>query len=126
MAIKDIEKEIDKFFEKTEKAIFTIDQVTGEKFVANARQTDTYKDQTGNLRNSIGYMAKSPGQMSESANSDAKQAISEVEIPDHGLVMVAGMNYAAAVEAKGYDVISNSIEKAKVDHKKLIEQMLKI
>lgn len=128
MAIKDIVREMDRFFEKTQQAVFTVDQVTGEKFVRNARQTDTYKDRTANLRNSIGYSAVSPRQRLENANNDAKKAISEAEgqIEEHGITMVAGMNYARYVEAKGFDVITMSWEKAKVDHKRLLERMLKL
>ena len=128
MAIKDIERDLDRFFEKTQRAVHTVNQVTGEKFVRNARQTNTYKDQTANLRNSIGYSAISPQQRTEIANSDAKEAISEAqgEVRDHGLIMVAGMNYARYVEAKGYDVITMSWEKAKVDHRSLMERMLKL
>lgn len=128
MAIKDIVREMDRFFEKTQQAVFTVDQVTGEKFVRNARQTDTYKDRTANLRNSIGYSAVSPRQRSENANNDAKKAISEAEgqIEEHGITMVAGMNYARYVEAKGFDVITMSWEKAKDDHKRLLERMLKL
>ena len=128
MAIRDIEREMDRFFEKVNEQLHRVDQITGESFVRNARQTNTYRDRTANLRNSIGYSAIAPGRRQESANIHAKQAISEVEneVVDHGLIMVAGMNYALYVEAKGYDVISNSVETAKVQHKRLLEQMLKI
>ena len=128
MAIRDIEREMDRFFEKVNEQLHRVDQITGESFVRNARQTNTYRDRTANLRNSIGYSAIAPGSRQESANVHAKQAISEVEneVSDHGLILVAGMDYAYHVEAKGYDVISNSVETAKVQHKRLLEQMLKI
>lgn len=128
MAINDIERNMDKFFARVGEQVHRVDQFVGESFVRDARQNDTYKDQTANLRNSIGYSAISPKQRTEDANSDAKQAITEVEgeIHDTGLVMVAGMSYAAAVESKGYDVISNAVEKAKEQYSRLIVKTLEI
>ncbi len=127
MAVKDIENSFDKFFRKTQRAIQTVGEVTGEKFIRNARQISTYRDRTANLRNSVGYMAQSPVGSVSDANSDAGQAISEVtgEIKDSGLIMVAGMNYAAAVEARGYDVITNSVEQAKADYDNILKRALK-
>jgi len=97
----------------------------GELFVKSAREQDTYKDRTGNLRSSIGYVILYNGQqMFESFKSaggplgvgKAKEVIEEVKTKyPRGFVLigVAGMDYAAAVEAKGYDVISaSSIEAA--------------
>ena len=128
MAIRDIEREMDRFFEKVKEQLHRVNKATGETFAGNAKRTNTYRDRTANLRNSIGYSAIAPDRRQESANVHAKQAISEVEneVVDHGLILVAGMNYAPYVEAKGYDVISNSVETAKVQHKRLLEQMLKI
>jgi hypothetical protein len=91
----------------------------GESFVTKARNSDTYKDQTGNLRSSIGYVIYYNGQHLESdfpgAQSEgvtkARELADEVaaDFP-HGFVLicVAGMDYASAVEARGYDVITNS------------------
>ncbi len=62
-------------------------EITGVEFEGNAKKLNTYTDRTSNLRNSIGSEVK--------------------DISDgHQLTMLAGMNYAAAVEAKGFDVIS--------------------
>ncbi len=128
MAINDIERNLNKIFANVGQQIHRVDQMVGESFVRSARQNDTYKDQTANLRNSIGYSAISPQQRSESANSDAKEAISEVEgeVQDTGLIMVAGMKYGSAVEAKGYDVISNSVVQAKEQYARLIVKALEI
>lgn len=94
-------------------------QYEGELFINKARSTGNYKDQTGNLRSSVGYIILKDGRTVKSAfpgakqigKSKAQEAAAEVasEYPK-GLVLigVAGMNYAAAVEAKGYDVITGS------------------
>lgn len=91
----------------------------GEQFVTNARNTDTYQDQTGNLRSSIGYVLYRDGQLlnadfpGSNGEGVAKgMALADEVAADHPtgfvLVGVAGMQYAAAVESRGYDVISNS------------------
>jgi hypothetical protein len=116
----------------------------GENFVKNARTVNTYKDQTGNLRSSIGYIILKDGsQLAEnfktsSLNPDgskarkkkggggegverAKEAAAEVAASyptGYVLICVAGMEYAAAVEAKGYDVITGSSLIAKEELKK--------
>ena len=133
MAIRDIEREMDRFFEKVNEQLHRVDQITGESFVRNARQIDTYKDDTANLRNSKGFVAKGPvrivmafpggGEGEKEGRRYAERL--EKKIAFSGLIALAGMSYAAAVEAKGYDVITMSWEKAKVDHKALKERVLK-
>jgi hypothetical protein len=85
----------------------------GETFVANARANGTYKDQTGNLRSSICYVVtkngvkKSPGQIP----ADSKDYIDELiqgHLQGYVLIVVAGMQYAAAVESRGKDVLTGS------------------
>lgn len=120
----------------------------GEQFVTNARERGTYQDQTGNLRNSIGYVVLKNGQqwqgggfssitvnadgrrrkdgsldkryksnrgksdtvVSDGANA-GKKVIGEAAVrypTGYVLIVVAGMDYAAAVESKGRDVLSGS------------------
>ena len=114
-------------------------QFVGEKFVTNARNNGTYKDRTGNLRSSVGYVILKDGvqiaqnfrafpQVDPKAKgagqgiTKAQEAIDEVaeklkaQYP-RGLILigVAGMDYAAAVESKGFDVITASSLTAKTD-----------
>lgn len=91
----------------------------GENFVNDARTKGEYSDDTGNLRSSIGYILVNDGKVIKQ-NLSGKDAEGKIEAADYanvlkekyskGLVLIgfAGMNYAAAVEAKGYDVITNS------------------
>lgn len=88
--------------------------MVGEEFVNQARTIGTYTDRTGNLRVSIGYVVLMNGDVRSKGGGEtkgnefidwAKQEFKE------GLVLVgfAGMEYAAAVEPKGYDVITNAV-----------------
>jgi hypothetical protein len=91
----------------------------GEEFVNNARQNGEYTDRTGNLRSSIGYILLRDGviinqnivgKTTEGRRIAAQLANEFKNMYNTGLVLVgfAGMEYAAAVESKGYDVISGS------------------
>lgn len=94
-------------------------QYLGEEFINKARQDGNYTDRTGNLRASVGYViledgkeiySSFPGETNEGVES-ARDTINEVSAGyNSGLVLigVAGMNYAAAVESLGYDVITGS------------------
>ncbi|SFS30783.1 hypothetical protein [Lutibacter maritimus] len=108
----------EQFEEQTNNKFLEILQYLGEKFVNEARSNDTYKDRTGNLRSSIGYIILKDGKIIESNFSGKKvgknkgaEIANEIktEYPDgYVLIGVAGMNYAAAVEAKGFDVITGA------------------
>ncbi len=115
--LEEFQKDID------DKILQTL-QYLGEEFVNKARENDTYKDRTGNLRSSIGYIILYNGEvvdksfeLSEKGTDrhtglkKAKSFADEVAL-EHPkgfvLIGVAGMAYAAAVEAKSYDVITGS------------------
>lgn len=87
----------------------------GERFVNDARDNGEYEDQTGNLRASIGYAVLENGSVRKDGISDLGESRELVEsVTDDGFVLigVAGMEYAAAVESKGYDVITGSVPAA--------------
>jgi hypothetical protein len=109
-------------------------QRVGEQFVVEARTNGSYKDRTGNLRGSIGYVILYNGAQLNS-NIDgtvegvrfAKKAIAEIsEKYPTGFVLicVSGMDYSAAVEAKGYDVISSSAIAAAIELKKSLQKLI--
>lgn len=102
------------------------------EIVAEAKQLDTYKDRTGNLRSSIGYViykdGKKIGQLfTASPGKDSKDGgVSAVkkgeQIADEAArswptgivaVIVAGMDYALYVESNGKDVITGPSLKIK-------------
>ncbi len=82
---------------------------------------------TGNLLASIGYTVAKDGQrlIGETNHEKAERLISELITDGHQLVMVAGMEYAAAVESKGYDVITESAKKADARYKRMLKANLK-
>lgn len=106
----------------------------GEQVLNAARLTNSYKDQTGNLRSSIGYVVSVDGEIVQMSSFDTvkegregsrggkEYAMQLVRNFPHGIVLivVAGMNYASYVSAKGYDVLDSSELLAD----KLVPQML--
>ena len=126
---------------KIERAIMVRLNVLGLECVSMARQLDTYQDQTGNLRNSVGYIITRNGvvvkdnfkktALTITANKKGVEGFSKgsgdgvtigrdlavekaAKYPKgFALIVVAGMNYADAVELKGYDVLSSAEQYAK-------------
>ena len=119
----DVDRRINRFTVSIEQRIIWTLAMVGEKFVNDARSTRTYKDQTGNLRSSIGYIIARDGNIIQEniegkaeGRSQAKKIADEVLRENKKgfvLIVVAGMEYAAAVESKGYDVITGSVPAAK-------------
>lgn len=113
---------------KFDEAIKTKLKYLGEELVKYAKDNHNYTDQTGNLTNSIGYAVvhnndivySSFDESSGVADISALQAAKAMAQDIYGnncysLIIVAGMNYAAYVEAKGYNVILPAELKAKKD-----------
>lgn len=119
-----VEDFFDRFTDRAEETIFKHLSAAGEKFVKVARESGRYLDHTGNLRSSIGYIIVKDGdvisenyQLSEKGTdrhtglNQGQKLIKEIaEVYPNGYVLigVAGMDYAACVEARGYDVISKA------------------
>lgn len=99
--------------------------------VNKARNDGSYKDQTGNLRSSIGYVILREGIIIEGSGFDKNEGGEKGDVYikgiaagyPHGIVLivVAGMNYASYVEALNYDVLSS----AELLAEKLVPQLLK-
>lgn len=118
----DVKAAIEKKLKAYHRAMLSRLMQAGEKFVALARNTNTYMDQTGNLRSSIGYIIVKDGvevvrdfavtgKGADGAAGVAKgesEAMKHLPAKGYCLIGVAGMEYAAAVEAKGKDVITGS------------------
>lgn len=135
----DIRRVIEEKIKQIDEAVLMALQRAGERFVKNARSTNTYKDQTGNLRSSIGYVILKNGAQivdggfvvyntgGEGARIGKKiiDQISKEYGTGYVLICIAGMDYAAAVESKGYDVITGSSKIAEADLKKAIGNISK-
>jgi len=134
-----IAKQVQYFQQQVELAMKLLLQEFGEELVAFAKDTHTYTDRTGNLTNSISYAIVRKKEIlyynevqREEANAAAlKVAMKMAEsLPDaYSLIVVAGMNYAAFVESRGYNVILPAELKAKQEFtskvKPLIDQVNK-
>ncbi|WP_288896887.1 hypothetical protein [uncultured Capnocytophaga sp.] len=85
----------------------------GERCIIEARDNGAYTDRTGNLRNSVGYVVLLNSVEKSKSNISAlnQKLIEELKSKypkDLVLIVVAGMNYAAYVEAKGFNVLSSA------------------
>lgn len=113
-------------------------QYCGESAVAYARNNGDYINRTGNLRNSIGYIIALDGKaVTDAFEVDqygtvnttgalvgrqlALRVIGELNF-GWTLVVVAGMEYASAVEATGRDVLSGSSVFLKDFMQKLLDE----
>jgi hypothetical protein len=138
----DIKRRVDAFLKEVENAQIEALEKLGEECVTHARELPPeigFHDRTGNLRSSIGYSVykngeavrdyyfKSEGKEKEEGKPDiggdalkkAKDLADSVGKETKGitLVVTAGMNYAAALEANGawkikskrsYDVLASA------------------
>lgn len=114
--------------ERADEAVKMLLARAGEEFITLARGISTYKNRTGCLRNSTGYAVfkdgvrvmfnfydsrtGTDGDKGITAGEQLASKVGRTHSKGYVLVCVAGMNYAAAVEAKGYDVITHSADKA--------------
>lgn len=132
----DIRALIQKRVQGLENAVLMALHRAGTEFVAAARSVDTYKDQTANLRSSIGYIILKNGQQVEghfpgdkaegvSAGRKIADEVGQKYSKGYVLIGVAGMDYAAAVESKGYDVITGSTPQAEALLKKAMDRLSK-
>ena len=132
----DIKARIDAFIELAEKRAIQRMQYLGEQCVIKARLNGDYIDRTGNLRSSIGYIVFKDGtalhQSFEQVGSGLKGtnqgrsvAIKAGSKYKNGicLVVVAGMNYALAVESRGRDVLTSTELFAKQEMPRMLAQL---
>lgn len=141
--ISQIMKDLKIEAEKVNTSIVRYLSYVGEYAVTLARNHGNYKDHTGNLRASIGYVVSKNGIVVESGGFDpnaasirtegeagARKGMSDAEIraketSGYALVVIAGMNYGVYVEKKQYDVLTFTEESAKALAKQLFRRMTK-
>lgn len=102
----------------------------GERFVNNARSKGNYTDWTGNLRSSVCYIVQKDGKKRSpgAIPDESKKLISELRskyLSGYVLIVCTGMNYAAAVESKGKDVLTGSSIIAKAELKRALKTLKK-
>ena len=120
--MSEVEAYLDEQIEMIEQLIIYNLSYVGEQCLTEARSTNSYKDQTGNLRSSIGYIIVKDGRVIRQSDfavvRTGSQGKSEGEqfarslaskFPEGiVLIVVAGMNYASYVSAKGYNVLDSA------------------
>ena len=147
MAIKpnftkdDVRKRFDAFLNEIEKKQIARLQRLGEMCLVEARTNKGYMMQTGALLSSTGYEVfvdgvaihsqfdAASGAESNAAETGIKSGQSIAETSGKGtkgiaLVVVAGMNYAAYVEAKGYNVLSSAEHLAERELPRMLEKLI--
>ena len=147
MAIKpnftkdDVRKRFDAFLNEIEKKQIARLQRLGEMCLVEARTNKGYMMQTGALLSSTGYQVfvdgvaihsqfdAASGAESNAAETGIKSGQSIAESIGKGtkgiaLVVVAGMNYAAYVEAKGYNVLSSAEHLAERELPRMLEKLI--
>ena len=147
MAIKpnftkdDVRKRFDAFLNEIEKKQIARLQRLGEMCLVEARTNKGYMMQTGALLSSTGYEVfvdgvaihsqfdAASGAESNAAETGIKSGQSIAETIGKGtkgiaLVVVAGMNYAACVEAKGYNVLSSAEHLAERELPRMLEKLI--
>ena len=147
MAIKpnftkdDVRKRFDAFLNEIEKKQIAQLQRLGEMCLVEARTNKGYMMQTGALLSSTGYEVfvdgvaihsqfdAASGAESNAAETGIKSGQSIAESIGKGtkgiaLVVVAGMNYAAYVEAKGYNVLSSAEHLAERELPRMLEKLI--
>lgn len=147
MAIKpnftkdDVRKRFDAFLNEIEKKQIARLQRLGEMCLVEARTNKGYMMQTGALLSSTGYEVfvdgvaihsqfdAASGAESNAVETGIKSGQSIAETIGKGtkgiaLVVVAGMNYAAYVEAKGYNVLSSAEHLAERELPRMLEKLI--
>ena len=121
--------------QRFEKALVFVLNELGMELVLFARENRTYTDRTGNLTNSMGYVILRRGVQvahgGEQGNGEGLSAALNLYAKlgleskyDYSLIIVAGMNYAAYVEAKGYNVLLPAKLKADVEFERRMKELV--
>lgn len=137
----DVKARFDAFLQEVERKQIERLQRLGEMCLIEARNNKGYMMQTGALLSSTGYEVFVDGVAihtrfdaangAESASAakgiKAGQSIAEKvgkETKGIALVVVAGMNYAAYVEARGYNVLSSAEHLAERELPRMLEELI--
>lgn len=96
-----------------EAATVRVFERAGIEAVNEAVLSGSYRNRTGNLRNSIGYIVAIDGEVvSELFKNDYGSQYAKKILLDYPkgivLIVVAGMNYGVYVEARGYNVLTSA------------------
>lgn len=126
-----IENYIKQQIERKQAAIINAFEYVGVTCQNEARENGSYKDRTGNLRSSIGYAIVVNGMIHSTSNLDQNTGGAKAQyylkklasqFPQGiVLILVAGMQYAAHVEAINLNVLTS----AELMAEKLVPALMK-
>lgn len=130
-----VQQALEKHVERLQKVIIRNLAYVGEEVVNAARENGNYKDQTGNLRSSVGYVLVKDGEIVRKSDFPTIKAGEQgsreglafaLELADQlpegvVLIVVAGMRYAKYVSDRTYDVVDS----AELLAERLVPRMLR-
>jgi hypothetical protein len=139
----DVHNQFATFALRIHRAIVNVLRYIGEECVKQARENGDYTDQTGNLRNSIGYVIVSNGTIISENFEERVQSkivstangmgvlkgknladeLSKQFTKGYALIVVAGMNYAYHVETLNKDVLDSAERYAQSVTPKMMEML---
>jgi len=113
-----IDQYLDDQIERRMRALINAFEYVGVQCQNEAKTGGTYKDRTGHLRSSVGYIVIKDGVVISGGEFDNNKGGSEgssviqkaISKNSKGIVLivVAGMNYAASVEARNLNVLTSA------------------
>lgn len=137
-SIEDIRAKANRFLAAVDAETIDALKYLGEMCVKHAKEVPMgsgYQDQTGNLRSSTGYALFRNGELIFDSYKQVKQGSEGVKVGKElansigktkrglALVVTAGMNYAACVEARGKDVLAGAENVAKQELPRMLEEL---
>jgi hypothetical protein len=137
--MQDINADMQRLVEQQRKKLIARMMYIGEQAVTIARTNRKYLDQTGNLTSSIGYVVAVNGSVVKAGDFNVVQkgeqgqqtgrsfatSLAKKYPYDITLIVVAGMDYATYIEAKGLGGMTAAELDAKVEVEKLISKFKK-
>ncbi|MCM1543708.1 MAG: hypothetical protein NC110_00255 [Ruminococcus sp.] len=137
----DVKRRFDAFLEEVKKKQIARLQKLGEMCLIEARNNKGYMMQTGALLSSTGYMIFVDGvalhtQFDAASGAESNAAQEGIKAGESladkvgketkgvALVVVAGMNYAMYVEAKGYNVLTSAEHLAERELPRMLEKLV--
>lgn len=132
--MSEIDRELQDAVRRLEQAMIYNLAYVGERVRNEAIENGSYTDRTGNLRSSVGYVVAVDGKVvkvgdfgdaggpegADEGESFAKSLVARFP-KGIALIVVAGMNYASHVSARGYNVL----ESAELMAEKLVPKLLR-
>lgn len=123
--ISDFDKQFNDEVDRLKRQAKIALQRVGEVYASTAKESGSYKDKTGNLRNANGYGIKENGSLTDisSGRPETEQGIKRQSVKaEIELICGNGMDYASSVQRKGYDVTDSAQLAAEAEARKQFDK----